>query len=274
MKKICSIALAALLLCATILPVAVLAADPAAANISVYVTISDQNGDLAVKQEAITVTDTDSDGKFTIHDALYCAHELKYKGGAAAGYASASGSFGLSLTKLWGCENGGSYGYYVNNVQASELGNEIKEGDYINAFVYTDLTTYSDAYCYFDCNRATVAAGSSLTVTLTALTYAADFSLVQSPVSGAVITLNGAETEYQTDAEGKVTLQLNEIGKVEVSAKSSTMTLVPNLLIVTVSEKTPDAPATGDASVLMILVAASALAAACVLAVSEKRHEI
>lgn len=48
--------------------------------------------------------------------------------------------------KLWGTENGGSYGYYVNNVSTWSLTDPVDEGDYVNAFVYTDLTTWFDTY--------------------------------------------------------------------------------------------------------------------------------
>ena len=76
----------------------------------VYVTIADGSGQLVLAQEAISVTDTDNDGVLTINDALYAAHEAKYDGGAAAGYASSVGQYGLAMDKLWGTENGGSYG--------------------------------------------------------------------------------------------------------------------------------------------------------------------
>ena len=66
----------------------------------VYVTICDQNGNNVIVREAITVTDTDSDGKLTVNDALYCAHEAKYTGGAAAGYATELTAYGISMTKL------------------------------------------------------------------------------------------------------------------------------------------------------------------------------
>ncbi|MBP5657968.1 MAG: hypothetical protein J6X52_05545, partial [Clostridia bacterium] len=79
----------------------------------VYVTIA--NGELVLAREAVTLTDADNDGALTINDALYLAHEAKFEGGAAAGYASSTGDYGLSLTKLWGVENGGSYGYFVND---------------------------------------------------------------------------------------------------------------------------------------------------------------
>ena len=71
----------------------------------VYVTISDCNSALVLTQEPVNVTDIDGDGKLTVNDALYIAHENNYEGGAAAGYKTSVGQFGLGLDVLWGKEN-------------------------------------------------------------------------------------------------------------------------------------------------------------------------
>ena len=80
-------------------------------GVTVYVTVS--NGTLMLTSRAVSVTDVDGDGALTINDALVLAHDAAYEGGSAAGYASATGTYGLAITKLWGVENGGSYGYYI-----------------------------------------------------------------------------------------------------------------------------------------------------------------
>ena len=93
MKKIFVFILtAAMLLCAFSLQTA------AADKITVYVTIA--NGSLVMTHEAITVTDIDGDDLITLYDALYCAHEAKFEGGAAAGFDTATGDYGLYLLKL------------------------------------------------------------------------------------------------------------------------------------------------------------------------------
>ena len=112
----------------------------AAETADVDVTISDGTGTLPLAQEKITVTDIDADGALTINDALYIAHEEYYNGGAEAGFASAETEYGLSLNKLWGVENGGSYGYYKNNVSAMSLSDTIADGDYITAYAFSDLS--------------------------------------------------------------------------------------------------------------------------------------
>ena len=107
-------------------------------SVNVYVTISDDKGELALVQEKINVTDIDGDNSITINDALYCAHEAKYEGGASAGYTAGQSQFGISLNKLWGVANGGSYGYFLNNKSPFSLSDKIKENDYVND-IYVDL---------------------------------------------------------------------------------------------------------------------------------------
>lgn len=197
----------------------------AAEDVQVYVTISD--GSLAMANEEITVSDIDGDGALTINDALYCAHEAAYEGGAEAGYGSYEGDYGLALSKLWGIENGGSYGYYVNNTSAMSLGDTISSGDHINAFVYTDLTAWSDTYCYFDNFTVSADAGSEIALTLSAASFDENYAPVTIPVENAVITINGEKTDFITDAEGKAVITINDAGKAVISAVSDSMTLVP-----------------------------------------------
>lgn len=209
---------------------------------TVYVSISDDKGELVLTQAEVVVTDVDEDGSLTINDALYQTHEDYYVGGAAEGFASSMGTYGMQMDKLWGVANGGSYGYYVNNASAMGLGDVVKDGDYIKAFVYTDLTTWSDTYCFFDKNEVAAAQGEDVELTLSAAGYDADWNPVTLPVEGATITVNGELTEYKTDAEGKVVLSL-EAGEYIISATSEAMTLVPPVCEITVAEgedKTPD----------------------------------
>ena len=188
---------------------------------TVYVTISD--GTLELVEYEVDMSDIDGDGKLTVNDALYLAHEAVFEGGAEAGYANAETQYGLSLMKLWGIENGGSYGYYVNNQSAFSLVDELQDGDRLVAFVYTDLAAWSDAYCYFD--KAETEAGE-VTLTLYMIGYDANWMPVELPVAGAVITVDGARTEYVTGEDGSVTLTVSS-DAVLISAVSDTLTLVP-----------------------------------------------
>lgn len=246
MKKFFASLLATLLLVAAVNPASAKAAgmliSAKPADVVVYVTIT--NGDVKLAQEPVTVKDIDNDGALTINDALYLAHEAKYTGGAAAGYGSAQSQWGLSLTKLWGVENGGSYGYYVNNASAMGLADPVKNGDYVNAYVYQDTTAFSDKYTYFDKEVVTGNTGKNITLTLSGAGYDANWAPVTVPIANATVTVDGKKTSYKTDANGKVTIKISASGRHIVSAVSDTETLVPAVCIVT-SDKDAT-PKTGD----------------------------
>jgi len=262
MKKILSVMLAVVLLgtlCIT--------ASAEGVSAEVYVTVADGKGELALAQEKITVTDRDGDGILTLDEALFAAHEAKFEGGAAAGYATENTQWGISLVKLWGAENGGSYSYYVNNASAMELSMEIKEGDLVSAFVYTDLTAWSDRYCFFDNSLLTAVENTEITLTLTGAGYDENWNPITLPLVGAVITVDGVATEIVTDAEGRASISFDKAGSYVISAESEGEVLVPPALVVTVKE---EAPATGIESVCVWM----AVFALCVLglAMTAKKH--
>lgn len=236
-------------------------AEEASAN--VFVTISD--GTLKLTQEEITARDLNSDGKINIDEALFAAHEEMYHGDAA-GYESYESEYGLSLGTLWG-NDCGSYGYYVNNTSAMSLEDEVKDGDYINAYCFTDLETWSDTYCFFDTHNAE---GNEFTLTLSAAGWDESYNPITIPVEGAVITIDGEKTDFVTDAEGKVTVTIDEAGSYVISAVSDTQTLVPPVCIAAVAEAetgavdaeteetAPQNPATGVSLSLTAVFAAGA----------------
>lgn len=234
MKKFLTAAFAFLLVLAT-LGVTAFAEDAVTAD--VYVTISDANGKLVLAMEKITVSDVDLDGALTINDALYCAHELKFEGGAEAGYSSYEGAYGLALEKLWGVENGGSYGYCLNTASAMSLADPIKDGDCVQAYCYTDLVTWSDTFSFFDVISASVEEGKATKLTLYASGYDENWNPITFAVSDAKITVNGVETDLTTNEYGEVTITLDEEGKYIISATSEHMTLVPPACAITVTEK-------------------------------------
>lgn len=196
------------------------------ADTTVYVTIADEEGRLSVADRAVSVTDADGDGVLTINDTLIAAHDLYYSQGAAGGYEAVNGDYGLSISKLWGVENGGSYGYYLNNASAWSLADPVSDGDHLNAFIYTDLTAWSDTYCYFDQYEYTSSDGD-VVLTLSAAAFDADWNPVTVPVEGADITVNGEKVGAKTDANGKVSLKFTGDGEYVISAVSDTQTLVP-----------------------------------------------
>lgn len=201
------------------------------ADATVHVTISNA-GKLAAADEAVDVSDIDGDGSITIADALILAHDEFYDGGSDAGFATAEGDYGPMITKLWGVENGGSYGYYLNNTMAMGLSDEIKDGDHLNAFVYADATGWSDKYCYFN-EFETEVEGDKAEFTLSAASFDENWAPITVPVAGAAITIDGEKTDFVTDENGKVTVEFPETGKTYLlSAVSDTETLVPPVLTV------------------------------------------
>lgn len=214
MKKQLTAILSAAALLALTAPISAFADGNTAA---VTVTVANA-GKLEVTAEKLTVTDADGDGALTVNDTILLVHDKYYEGGAAAGFATAQTDWGTSITKFWGNENGGSYGYLVNEKFAYSLTDPVADGDRVYAYAYQDAAGYSDQYSYFDQITADgLYAGDEYTLTLTGLSFGADYSEQRSPLAGAVITLNGAPTEYSTDAEGKVTFEIPE-GDFTVSA--------------------------------------------------------
>ncbi len=193
----------------------------------VYVTIADADGELALAAQPIHCTDADGDGALTVNDALYLAHEQFYTGGAEAGYGTSRTEYGLGITKLWGAEQGSSYGYYVNNQSAMSLEDPVSHASFVNAFCYTDLTAFSDTYCYFDITDVSSFVGNTQTFTLTANSYDENWNPITVPVKDAFLTIDGEKTEWKTDAQGMVTVTFDKAGEYVISAVSDTQTLVP-----------------------------------------------
>ena len=92
-----------------------------AAEEKAYVTVS--NEDVVFANKEVVLKDADGDGKTTINDALIIAHTNPDD------YGYENTEYGISMTKLCGVENGGAYGYYLNNAPAMSLSDEISNGD-------------------------------------------------------------------------------------------------------------------------------------------------
>ena len=195
-------------------------------SIKVYVTIADDIGVQVVKQKTVEVTDIDEDGALTILDALYCAHEKYYKGGAEEGFGYINDpDYGPSMTKLWGVENGGSYGYLVNDAFAWNLADPVKENDYINAYCYVDLETYSDAYTFFNKRVKSVKVGSVAKLKLSYIAWT-DNGSVALPLEGAVVLVNENDLGLVTSKKGYVKFIAVKSGSYYVSAIDSYKTIV------------------------------------------------
>ena len=221
---------------------------------TVSVTICDDKGQLQVAHETFTLYDTDEDGKFTISDALFIAHEKFYEGGAAAGYEVNSSEYGTYLEKLWGVKNGGSYGYYVNNNSAWSLDDELNDGDCVYAFVYQDLESWSDCYSFFDTDSTEKASGEEFSVTLYFSTYGIDkdgmSALLVLPARDCEILIDNEPTGIFTDNDGNALISVSNPGRHIVSARSDTFLLAPPVMLVTVAPILGDADRDGVVTVI------------------------
>lgn len=224
--------LSALLALAMLLPCAALAED---ASPEVYVSISDGTGGLAVAYAPVIVTDADADGVLSLCDALLAAH-IAYHPDGAEGFLAEKTEWGISMYRLWGVENGGSYGYCINDAFAMSLLDPVQAGDHVKAYAYADLTAWSDTYCYFNAPVAEVAVNAEVPLTLFASAYDENWAPITLPVSGAALMINGVMTETVTDETGNAVLTFAEAGRYIVSAASESQTLVPPVCIVTVTE--------------------------------------
>ena len=203
-----------------------------AAKAEIHVTIVNKSGAAVLKYATITATDLDADDKINIYEALKAAHATCTNGGAE-GFVAEEGQWGLSMVKLWGEENGGSFGYYVNEASAWSLTDEVHPGDRLVAFSYTDTVGYGDRLSYFAPITAKVNAGETVTLTLTALIPDESYNYVPTTVAGAKIFVNGTDSGLVTDAEGNVTLTLSA-GVNEITATSETVILVPPFAFITI----------------------------------------
>lgn len=248
-------------------------------GVKVYVTIADGKGEIVVPHKSVEVTDIDEDGAITINDALTAAHAKFYAYGADEGYGTFMSDYGLSLGKLWGEENGGSYGYYVNNASAWSLADPVNAGDHVYAFVYTDLTAWSDTYSWFEKATVKADAGEEITLTLKSAGFDADWNPVENTVEGAKILVDGEDTGVVTDADGKAVITIADAGKAVISASSDTMTLVPPICVATISDGdavTATLPNTGVASTFAFVGCGLALVAvgSVLFVISRKKEQM
>ena len=230
----------------------------------VYVTVYDGKKVAAVNVK-VKKSDEDKDGAWTINDALIAVHKEKCKNG----YATEEGAYGLTITKLWGIENGGSYGYYNNNVMCMSLKEELSEveADHLYAFVYSDAVTWSDAYSFFDQYEITGKPKEKATLTLKYMSFDESYNPVEVPLAGAVITYDGKDTTFKTDENGVVEIELSSVNTV-ISAKKDGLTLIPPVCQYTVKESSA-----ARLIIALIITAVIAAAAVCVILFNNKKRK-
>lgn len=230
MKKVLSLVLCVFMIISC-MSISAFAKDDA---VTVYVSVANK-GELVAAQVEVNVVDIDSDGALTVNDALYALHDAVYEGGAEKGYNYyIHKDYGLSLGKLWG-DSSGNFGYYVNNASCWGLADAVEDGDYVNAFVYSDTKFYSDTYCFFSEYKVTADKGTEIELTLSGAGYDANWNPVTVPVADAEITVDGVGTGIKTDENGKATIKIDKAGEHVISAVSSSKTLVPPVCVADVN---------------------------------------
>lgn len=227
MKKILSLSLA-LLLCLSLAA----CGGGKTPTVDVKVGVSD-GGMLVVPYKTVSVPDADGDGAVSIEDTLIAAHDAFYNGGAKEGFAAKDTEYGRSIVKFWGIDNGGGYGYYLND-QFVLPDDDVHAGDELFAYSYQDMVGWSDTYAYFTEHTASAAAGEEVKLQLMMLVYDENWNLGAKPCEGAFLMIDGAAAEVFTDAEGFVTVSFDEPGEHVVSALHNQMVLVPAVCNVTV----------------------------------------
>lgn len=219
MKKFISLLLAALIIMSA-LPV--FAQDVQEQGITVYITVSkygsivnDTDGNMIAAAPVELAGKTE----YTLDDAFISAHDAYYPGGSAAGYASSEGAYGPAVDKLWG-DTSGLIGYQVNFGNDTVMGPNhiIKDGDYIDAYIMQSYYPDSEAYTRFDKVSADAFVNSQIELTLSEAGYDENWNTVFFPCQDAVITVNGEETAYKTDSDGKAYITFTQPGEYVISA--------------------------------------------------------
>ena len=190
---------------------------------SAHVTVYDGKN-VVVADEKVAIAEGKTDDLNSVFKAISEKHGKKYE--------TATGDYGAYITCFWDVENGGAYGYYVNDQMSMGLTDKVKDGDHVYVFVYSDATYYSDAYSFFSEYELTVKKGENVTLTLSYIGFDENWNPVAMPLAGATITLDGVMVGSTTGEDGKITFKATKSGV--ISATSDRVTIIPPVCILTV----------------------------------------
>ncbi len=169
----------------------------------------------------VTLTGQES---YTFDDLFVTAHDLYFDGSADKGYLSADIGYGSpSIVKFWG-EETQNVGYQINGGInfAMGLSQPVTDGDIVDVTLYQSLSSDTEYYAKFDAYEKSVSVNDPVTLCLTAGTeYDASWNYVFTPISDAIMTVNGVATDILTDANGNATLTFRHPGTYIVSANKT-----------------------------------------------------
>ncbi len=219
-------------------------------DINVYLSFSkdgefaaDKFGDDIVLRQ-ITLSGKES---YDINDVFLAMHDQLSENGQIA-YATSDGQWGLFIEKLWD-DTSGKFGYYLNSVPQM-LTTPVENGDCIETFIYKSFYPDTESYAKFDTLNISAFSGNEFELTLKCVTGYSNGSEIFSPCSDATITIDGIETEFVTDENGKSVISIEENGTHIISAvKTKTLELSEEIVpaitapvcIAEISPKTADA---------------------------------
>lgn len=235
MKKFSSLVLSAVMILGLI-PVTATAETQAAADIVVYMTISNKgllsaaNDNTVMANREVTVTDINDDGFFTFHEALIAAHTTY---NTEDGYSIPSGA----VKKLWGIETSNCL-FFINNVGLS-MGvkvDTVNDGDKLVASINKDdAPYYADWYTFFDSTEKNVAVNEEFTLKLMGhygMAYTSE-DMNDTYITGVSVGTweNGGfvqKDDKVTNEDGSVTLSFDKPGTYYVTADGTVSKEVTN----------------------------------------------
>ncbi len=186
-------------------------------NVTKYGEFVKDKSNNPMAQVAVKLSGKES---YTLDDVFKVMHDTYYDGKSEGGYASSNGDFGLYITKFWGNESG-NYGYQVNGgtETVSGLGHTVEVGDYIDACIYKNLYPDTEGYAKFDVSKAEIHTNEELELFVSYVSgYDDNWNSVFSPCDSAIVTINGEETEFITDENGKAVIKFEKEGRYVISA--------------------------------------------------------
>ncbi len=181
-------------------------------NIDVFLSMSRYGEIIEGKNgESMSYVTVSLSGKssYNLDDVFLEAHRMYYEDGEA-GYASSVSEWGFGIDKLWGDESG-RFGYQVNSGTESVmgLGHEVSDGDCVDAFIYKNAYPDTEGYAMFNKTHTVKYTGIPFELVLKYFSgYDENWNTIISPCDGAIITINGEETELITDENGTAEILL------------------------------------------------------------------
>ena len=194
-------------------------------DISVYLSVG-KYGELITDKSGniLACVEIELNGKenYNLDDVFLTAHSLYHEDGEE-GYSSSEGQWGFGSDKFWS-DTSYNFGYQINGgtESVSGLGHTVKNGDFIDAFIYKNQYPETEGYAMFDKRRVSLYTNNECNLTLEYFSgYDENWNNIISPCDDATIIINGEKTEYKTDANGEVVLSFEDEGTYIVSAKKT-----------------------------------------------------